>query len=218
MHSQSASHLLLVAMREEAQPLISGLGLVEIARPDPLRSLYRRGPLLLAVSGIGAHNMAAMAGLALREHPAIEAVANFGSAGAYAAARLPAGRLRCVEQVAKWDLQLPLSGMEKHHPPLRLSGGLPAEQGIPACRCNSGCSFSTREARERPDFPAAELEDMELYGLASFCSLLGLPLWSLKFVSNQVGDTALEEFSREFRTHLHAAADVCCGIAQRWIS
>ncbi len=217
MSEPSVNSLLLVAMQEEARPLLERLGdRVRLIDSRGYRSVHRCGTTVIAVSGIGGHNMSAAASSLLSCFPNVKSVANFGSAGAYPGAGLPGGSIRCVSRVCKWDLHLPLAEFDQHFTALEIATEHCLAAGLDAASCNSGCSFSTAEDRLRPGFPQAQLEDMELYSLAALCQAHELPLWSLKFVSNQVGETAVDEFNAGFHSNLETATDVLEGLLGNW--
>lgn len=205
MPRDDASRLLMIAMPQEAAVLLGEMQPQQLKPPGGHFSAYRLGKLIIGVSGIGGPNMAALASLLLSRHPGIGSVANFGSAGAYAEAGIENGSVLCVSSVAKWDLHLPMDGYADQIGPENLDTSIPQQAGYPCVPCNSGCSFSEESGRRRKGFPAAQLEDMELYSLAVLCRAHGLPLWSMKFVSNQVGEDAASEFEAGFSTHLRQA-------------
>lgn len=158
---------------------------------------------------------------------AVDVVVNFGAVGAYEDAPHVAalGALVRVAAVVKWDLHVPLPGFEPHMPHVALADH-PALHDLAAVVCATGASFSDPRAREawaarvaaapalvagsdadadvgaparerQPGALRADVEDMELYAAACVCAALGLPLVSLKFVSNWCNANGARDFEEQ---------------------
>ncbi|MCB1187239.1 hypothetical protein KDL29_08760 [bacterium] len=216
MTTPEVNRLLMIAMAPEAVHFPELLGGAELHRVDSLRWTSRCGNLLIGVSGVGGHNMAAMTSKLLLENPGIREVANFGSAGAYLESGLEVGDCCMVRRVAKWDLFLDIEDFEQFFTQKELSRGPAGSEELPLHDCNSGCSFSREMNRRRPGFPPAALEDMELYSLAALCQLHELPLWSMKFVSNIVSDSSIEDFAQGFVPNVKQASKLMSDLLVQW--
>ena len=218
MPPDPVNRLLLLAMPGEGRGLHCVSEAREIDRPAEHCLVLQDGTLLIGITGLGGSNMAALASRLLARHPGITHVANFGSAGAYPHAALPTGSLLQVSHVCKWDLHLPLSQFDSQFAPIELAGFSNVDEEIRRVICASGCSFSTAADRARPGFPEAEIEDMELYSLARLCQLHNVPLASLKFISNHVGESGIAEFEAEFSRALGRISARASAILDGWIA
>lgn len=119
-------------------------------------------------------------------------VINFGAAGSYGTEHAPAvGEVVLVDTVGRFDVDDNVHWV----PPRRLATvDLALDLGLPTVTCITGSRYSTPRDRASEHFPDGHVEDMELYALAVLLETLGIPLLSLKYVTNLVDGGGREQF------------------------
>jgi nucleoside phosphorylase len=159
------------------------------------------------ISGVMEHHMTAATALACSvEKPSY--VVNFGACGTYgdrfgSKSAPAAGDVVMVSQCLRFDV-----GDNLHWvPPREIET---AEIGLPTATCVTGSRYSRPSDYKSEFFPrAGHVEDMEIYGLAVLLETLEVPLYGIKFVTNEVGPMGREQFRRNV---LQARAKGCIAL------
>lgn len=200
----------LVAMREECAGILTSLGLKEVWRSDGGQQAVLEGFacgffVKLGITGILEHNAVGLLARLLHGGcpgsrdvalTSVHACVNFGSVGAYEESRLRIGDAVFVHEVRHYDIDVPTSD-PWHSRNLKLQ--VPSDAMPNDVVCTSGGRFTQSQ-------PGCDCEDMELYGIASMCNALGLPIYSLKYVANYCNDSGLEDFENNVE-HVRAQAE-----------
>jgi nucleoside phosphorylase len=157
--------------------------------------------MTLIITGVLEHNMVSSCALIMTSsRKKFTRVINFGCAGVYTTAVEGSGDdIRVgeaylvgrserfdVDDNTHWTRSFPLhipTLQDKETPKLLIA------------TCITGSRYSTPRDRMSPHFPKGDIEDMELYGLASLCEALKTPLIAVKYGVNYVDGTHQE--SRE---------------------
>lgn len=203
-------HVIVASERE-------GLGLVEtwalkrdtdfaLCAGDYERGLglYRGDRRDLVISGVLEHHMVAACALAVRDlSPRV--VVNFGASGTYG------GRFNGTEGPRIGESVL-VSNCFRFDVDDNTHWALPRrlevlDLGVRQVNCITGSRYSRAEDYASPHFPRqCEIEDMELYAVAVLLETLALTLYSIKYITNQVGPEGRSQF-RENVTAARSAGE-----------
>ncbi len=178
--------LLMIAMNEEAEPLVSKYSLDIISSKDKQKVyLNKKRNIILGISGVLEHNMVSLASKLIGDYNPTQ-ILNFGSAGAKIDSDINLGFAYFVDKSKKWDQDIPFDGFEWDQRDFNLI--------IPENEIGKGCLTGSRFSNDTDVLPQGELEDMELYGLVSLAEQHNLPISSIKYVTNFTGSNAESEF------------------------
>lgn len=166
----------IIATKVEAEPFIEGLRLSRMeTRPVPL---YGKGPIVLAVSGIGKTNAAlAAAGLIGAHGPAM--TVNCGAAGA-AHPGLTVGEIFQIDRVYELDRPHLVHGRPMTHRPDTL-------KGFPGATLATQDRPILVDEDRRDAHRHADLVDMEGAAIVQACRAFGVPVYLFKIVSDTPG-------------------------------
>ncbi|QQE81673.1 nucleosidase [Pseudomonas putida] len=150
-------------------------------------------------TGIGKVNAAiALTKAVQRQRPKL--IVNLGSAGSQ---RYGKGEVVCCTHFVQRDMDVTALGFARYETPLSdvpvlLEHGQPIE-GLPLGTCGSGDSFEVSHG----DAPY-DIVDMEAYVLALIARNEGIPFVCLKYISDDAGSDAAQDWS--VQVHLAAEA------------
>lgn len=193
--------LVVVASEREGLGLIEDLGLkqdrsfrVAAGKHEQKLGLYRGVQCDLLITGVLEHHMVAATSLYLCQQRA-NRVVNFGAFGTYGtlfgernAPRI--GDVVSVSTSLRFDVDDNL-----HWVPARTLEEF--DIGLESVVCATGSRYSRPSDYVTDCFPkTAHVEDMELYALAVLCETFGVPLHSIKYVTNEVGHDGREQFRK----------------------
>ncbi len=191
--------LVVAASEREGLGLVDAYGLhrvnefrLKAGDREQALGLYRGEFCDLLLSGVLEHHMVAATALAL-QHLTVDYVVNFGACGTYGD-RFTKGMTPEIGDTVGVSVSCRFDVADNLHwaPPRPLP--MPDNLLTPAT-CVTGSRYSTPSDYESEYFPAAgDVEDMELYGLCVLLESLGKPLYSIKFVTNEVGPAGREQF------------------------
>jgi len=205
--------LMLVAVPDECDGLISKLGLQEVWRNERggRQAIFEglvegnaaegglpRLAIQLAITGVLEHNavniLSRLLYNKLGEENNSESsksslsgaplfCVNFGCVGAYEHGSLAIGDTFFVHKVRHYDVDVP-----DNDPWDTRSFTLctPANEERKDIVCTTGGRFTRTQ-------PGCDCEDMELYGIASFCEYHGIKLYSVKYVANYCNESGVED-------------------------
>lgn len=190
--------LVVFAMREEAQ------------------GLFEREGIEVLYTGLGKVNAACRLMLELRAREArgqiTLGVFNFGTAGS---SRFKTHELVECHRFVQRDMDVSALGFapgttpfDEHPPLLETRKRLPH---LPSGICGTGDSFETGQPRVTCD-----VVDMEAYALAKVCLLAGLPLVSVKFISDGADDSAHKDWATNLPMAAARFLDVYRDLISSW--
>lgn len=135
------------------------------------------------------------------------ACVNFGCVGAYEGRGLSIGDTFFVREARHFDVDVP--GVASHSWDIR-SFRLPVPEGEKLDRIvnATGSRFSQGQ-------PGCDCEDMELYGVASLCSHLRMPLYSVKYVANFCNESGHSDFVKNVHRVRVAGEEKVLGLLRR---
>lgn len=150
-------------------------------------------------TGIGKVNAAIVLTKALQTRKP-KLIVNLGSAGS---PRYGKGELVCCTRFVQRDMDVTPLGFARYETPFSdipvvLQQGL-SMPGLPLGTCGSGDNFETRHGEAPYD-----VVDMEAYVLALIAREQGIPFLCLKYISDDAGSDAADDWS--VQVHLAAAA------------
>ncbi len=150
-------------------------------------------------TGIGKVNAAIALTTALQTRKP-KLIVNLGSAGS---PRYGKGELVCCTRFVQRDMDVTPLGFARYETPFSdipvvLEQGL-SMPGLPLGTCGSGDNFETRHGEAPYD-----VVDMEAYVLALIAREQGIPFLCLKYISDDAGSDAADDWS--VQVHLAAAA------------
>ena len=194
-----ADTLIVIASEREGLGLVDEFGLqraedFEIQAGDHERGLglYHGRSFDVLISGVLEHHMVAATALCLHRYKP-KRVVNFGACGTY-------GNRFGVETAPKIESVVSVSTSYRfdvddnlHWVPPRT---LPVVNlSLATANCVTGSRYSRASDYESIHFPKdGQVEDMELYGLAVLMETFAVPLYSIKYVTNDVGPHGREQF------------------------
>lgn len=190
--------LIVFAMREEAQ------------------GLFEREGIDVLYTGLGKVNAACKLMLELQARGArgqkTLGVINFGTAGS---SRFKTHELVECHQFVQRDMDVSALGFapgttpfDEHPPVLEMLKRLPH---LPSGICGTGDSFETA----RPKV-ACDVVDMEAYALAKVCRFAGVPLVSVKFISDGADDSAHKDWAANLPLAASRFLDVYRDLISAW--
>ena len=154
--------------------------------------LYRGSKRDLVISGVLEHHMTAACARAVADLSPY-AVVNFGACGSYDGRLNGSTGPQIGEAVVVADSYRFDVDDNAHWAPRRVLK-IP-DLDVRQVACVTGSRYSRAKDREAVYFPhCGEIEDMELYALAVLLETLEVPLYSIKYVTNQVGSEGRNEY------------------------
>ncbi len=191
--------LVVVASEREGSGLVEAHGLrrvedfrLKAGSHEAGLGLYRGEFCSVLITGVLEHHMVAATALALQAID-VDHVVNFGACGTYGN-RFGATSAPAIGDTVGVSLSYRFDVDDNGHwaPPRRLDV---ADASLPAVACVSGSRYSRDHDYETGFFPMdGNVEDMELYGLSVLMQTLDRPLYSVKYVVNEVGPSGREQF------------------------
>ncbi len=196
----------VIAMQEEAEPLLRLFGLQHGDSPYDGAKFYHDGNLTVAVGGVGTL-AAAMATQTLIDKYKCGYIYNIGTAGCTGHA-FRTGDIVSVERVCKGDVDLTIFGNE----PCQLPG-MPVyltpqtDERYPAATCRTSDRFINKDSGVEPGL----IVEMEGFAVAYVCSRYHVPCRLYKVVSDMTEDNTdstqfegnLDRVSLALAQHVH---------------
>lgn len=191
--------LVVVASEREGMGLVEAFSLqlskglqLKAGNHEAALGLYRGDTFDLLMSGVLEHHMVAATASALQTLVPTQIV-NFGACGTYGNrfGSTSSPKIRdsvCISESLRFDVDDNLHWVPPRN--LRI-----VDLGLPTAICVSGSRYSQNADYETAYFPRqGNVEDMELYGLAVLLETLRIPLYSIKYVTNEVGPHGRTQF------------------------
>ncbi|MGI9319385.1 MAG: hypothetical protein ACR2QW_18805 [bacterium] len=206
--------LLLVAIEDEAASLLP------TKKPDPIWSYppspdanpmvaWRWPNLTIAITGPGGPNhvavCTALTAKAEREGEPYARLMNFGGVGAYEWSGLTLGDAVFIRESIQWNFFYPSRDWAWYTEPI---SDLEVPDSWTGRTCLSGSLFSTDRDRQYPVFLTGDVEEYELYALSRVGQCLGIPVTSLKFVTNPVGPDGASVYLKELEETREKATQI----------
>jgi adenosylhomocysteine nucleosidase len=208
--------LILTAMPEEAEPIIKRYGLSQQLSKINNEPIYdntgrqasyagkksdKKGDerIELLVSGPLEHNIVSLTAQHVNGRHDKLHVVNFGSCGGIKKSGVNIGETYFVDQVKKWDQHIPFEGYEWEQRDIELE----VPKGVKGKVCLTGSRF----VEDASKLPKGHLIDMELYGLASLCKGLNLPLTAIKYVTDYADQNSTQDFQKNVNDFRNKAVD-----------
>lgn len=165
--------------------------------------------LTLGLSGPMGHSMVSVASRLLLDSQGsapFERLVNFGAVGRYTwSSTTKTLKAYCVGASLRWDQVIPLRGFEFYGQAAELH----VPQGKHGVCCLTGNRFTSNfEQLSRGALLQGDVEDNELYDVARWSQLVGLPLTSIKFVTNDATPDGVTEFVKNLAKAQLAGADL----------
>lgn len=190
---------ILIAMEEEAKPIIEGLGLELIKSEQNGCKVYSKDNKVLIVAGIGSLN-ACIAAVTLITAYSCNIIFNAGTCGATGASFKP-GDILSVKRVYKRDVDLTLSGYKKYQYPCMDKEyiDLVPDSSFILCDCYSSDEF----VGEKSSVPSDVAVEMEAFACAFTAKKYGVQCRIYKVVSDSTVESTDDS---EFKSNLDSAS------------
>lgn len=188
---------LVIAMQEEAAPIIKGLELKKARSRKGGFKVFKNNSVILIISGIGTVN-AALAAHTLALVYKCDIILNTGTCGA-AGKKFKPCDIVSVKRVYKRDVDLTIAGYKKYEIPGNDEFiALTPDENFVACDCYSSDEFVGINS----DVPKDVIVEMEAYSVAFVCRRYDIPCKIYKVVSD-LTDTNTDD--SEFKANLPKA-------------
>ena len=196
----------VVAMWEEARPLLTRLGLTDGGLRYERGMFYEKENIVIGVADVGVL-AAAMCTQTLIQNFSCTLIINYGTCGSTGPA-LPVGAVVSIDTVFKGDVDMTLDGFKPYELPRTPIYLHPqADPAFPAATCRT----TDRFIGANEEVEANIAVEMEAYSVAYICYRLGVPCRIYKVVSdmirNNVSDSHehldnLDEVSEKISDHI----------------
>lgn len=190
--------------------------LIAIAMREEAQGLFEREGIPVLYTGLGKVNAACRLLTEIKARQArgqqVRAVFNFGTAGS---PRFKTHDLVECTKFVQRDMDVSALGFapgttpfDEHPPMIEMLKRLPH---LPEGICGTGDSFETGRPRV-----ACDVVDMEAYALAKVCRFEGLPMVSVKFISDGADDSAHKDWAANLPMAAARFLDVYRDLIASW--
>lgn len=217
----------VMAMRDEAAPVVAALGAVSMAAPTGrVHEWYeaRRGGIRVVVAVNGVEPRHGLDGIgvepavlntaAVLDHVQPDLVVSAGTAGGWASRGGAIGTLYLAHpHVVRHDRRIPLAGFDRYgvgeFPVVPMRGVAAVLGAVPGVVTTGGSLDESPEDRRMIESSGAVAKDMEAAAVAYVCELYGVPCSALKAITDlhDVPVSSAEQFTANLAMASSRVAD-----------